>query len=64
MELHNLLGLKWEGWIFLNRMQKQYFEIKTALRARPTRTDMYLRLGKKFDKYLGRGSFIRLLPIY
>ncbi len=39
----------------MNRMQKQYFEIKTALGARPTRTEMYLKLGKKFDKYLRRG---------
>lgn len=47
----------------MNKLQKQYFEIKTALRARPTRTDMYLRLGKKFDRYLRWGwlSFLREL---
>ncbi|NLY73919.1 MAG: hypothetical protein GX075_01280 [Firmicutes bacterium] len=47
----------------MNKLQKQYFEIKTALGARPTRTEMYLRLGKKFDKYLRWGwlSFLREL---
>ena len=47
----------------MNKLQKQYFEIKTALRARPTRTEMYLRLGKKVDKYLRWGwlSFLREL---
>lgn len=39
----------------MNKLQKQYFKIKTALRARPTRTEMFLKLGKKFDKYLRRG---------
>lgn len=36
-------------------MQKQYFEIKTGLGKRPTRVQMYLKLGKKLDKYLRRG---------
>ena len=32
----------------MNRMQKQYFEIKTGLGRRPSRAEMYLKLGKKF----------------
>lgn len=39
----------------MNRLQKKYWEIKTSLGTRPTRVDMYLRLGKKFDGYLRRG---------
>ncbi len=39
----------------MNRLQKRYFEIKTSLGRRPTRAEMYLKLGKKFDKYLRRG---------
>ena len=39
----------------MNRMQKQYFEIKIGLGRRPTRAEMYLKLGKKFQRYLRRG---------
>ncbi len=39
----------------MNGLQKRYFEIKTSLGKRPTRAEMYLKLGKKFDKYLRRG---------
>ncbi len=39
----------------MNGLQKKYLEIKTSLGKRSTRTDMYLRLGKKFDKYLRQG---------
>lgn len=41
-----------ERRIFLNRIQKQYFEIKTGLGKRPSKVEMYLRLGKKYDRYL------------
>lgn len=39
----------------MNRLQKRYFEIKTGLGKGPTRVEMYLKLGKKFDRYLRRG---------
>ncbi len=39
----------------MNRSQKRYLELKTSLGRRPTRAEMYLKLGKKFDRYLRRG---------
>lgn len=47
----------------MNRMQKQYFEIKSGLGKRPTRTEMYLRLGKKFNKTLRWGWLAFLAEI-
>lgn len=55
MEIRNELGFNREEDFLMNRLQKKYFEIKTALGVRPTRAEMYLRLGKKFDRYLRRG---------